>query len=764
MDDRVKYLRRTPALVVALACGCSSSYSPPATTARVIVTTDKTTILNDGVATANITAICTDAAGKAGTGNVNFAAPLGSLAATGVAAGSSIGVALDATGTAKATFTCGVGSDPRCSGGAGVIVTISWSGSTGTSALTVQAPSATDGGGGGPPPPPPGSDGGVSSLTSIALGSVFPSYVIVSGAANAGQNLPGTATATFAVTSGGLPASGASVNFAEAQGESLVTLGATSGTTDAYGNVTLTLTGKAVQGLAHITAWITGSQVIMTLPVLGGPASIMATAFTPSVLGLRGSGIQETGLMTFTITDSLGSPIPGVTVNFTQGQPALVALGHPSVTTDALGHAVADYSAGPEVGVSSIIATVVGGANPAASHAVAVRGAKPSASGFNFSCAKANLPVYTTTSFFEKTECTVRLSDRYGNRVGIPTPVSFAAEAGSISASAVTKAFDYNNPTDPDEGSVTVTFSSDMGNGFSPMDVAPLAAAPTQYPLPRNNPEPSRTNGQLTFNPRDQLVTLIAMVRGEEAFIDTNHNGVYDPTEIFVDQGDPYIDSNDNNVYDGAIEPRFCGGASCAAYNGPNGVWDSDRTIWAPTWVVFSDAPSAVPDPWAPSSCIDYSNNDIADATTASAAAKMIDSWLNTGALGTSYSAALFAPQPGLTLQTFGGYPELDNWGAMGALHFNFDWVRVSATDNTKACGAVGNVCVERLVFGDFDPGYRITAYVSNPIKVPVPPTNGHACGATPTAGTHLSPFFVDFSAQTGPVKSNVTASGTYGF
>src|SRR5205085_9714756 len=122
----------------------------------------------------------------------------------------------------------------------------------------------------------------------------------------------------------------------------------------------------------------------------------------------------------------------------------------------------------------------------------------------------------------------------YGNRVGIATPVYFAAEAGAISASATTKPFDFNNPTDTGEGTVTVTFSSDMAGGFGPVETTPFAADATQFPVPRLA-EPF----QGSANPRDQLVTIIAMVRGEEAFVDANLNGQYDSGELFVDEGDP---------------------------------------------------------------------------------------------------------------------------------------------------------------------------------------------------------------------------------
>ena len=52
--------------------------------------------------------------------------------------------------------------------------------------------------------------------------------------------------------------------------------------------------------------------------------------------------------------------------------------------------------------------------------------------------------------------------------------------------------------------------------------------APAQYPFPRTA-EPQVTVGSLVKNPRDQMVTIIAMTQGEEGFFDANKNGVLDP-------------------------------------------------------------------------------------------------------------------------------------------------------------------------------------------------------------------------------------------
>lgn len=489
---------------------------------------------------------------------------------------------------------------------------------------------------------------------------------------------------------------------------------------------------------------------------VGPPAAVFESAAAPSILGIKGSGIQETGVMSFLVTDASGRGVSSVTVNFAQTQPALVTLANATGVTAANGSVTVSYNAGPQVGISAITATVAS-TTITGSHPIAVRGAKPSASGFYFRCSRINLPVYTTTLEYETSECVVRLSDRYGNRVGIATPVNFATEAGSISASAVTKPFDFANPTDPDEGSVTVTFSSDVGVGFGPQETTPLAANLAQFPKPRAA-EPSSGGA----NPRDQLVTIIAMVRGEEAFIDGNLNGQYDNGELFVDQGDPFIDSNDNNVPDLATEPRFCGGADCATYHPPNGVWDSDRTIWVPTWVVFTAVGDPIISAWNPASCLDYSDNNLGNPVGALASVKVLDPWLNIPTIGTTFSAALTQGQGGLKLTTFGGVGAmLDNLGSM-----DLSWEKVSAANPGQPCtvaNTVNGACTMLSEFGGWDDGSTMALSVANANKVPTTAAPGHACGAA-TAGTHLDGFQVDVTVK-GPNSQSVgSVGGTYGY
>jgi hypothetical protein len=67
-------------------------------------------------------------------------------------------------------------------------------------------------------------------------------------------------------------------------------------------------------------------------------------------------------------------------------------------------------------------------------------------------------------------------------------------------------------------------------------------------------------------------VTVIAVVRGEESFVDVNGNGIYDVGEPFTDMEEPYIDANDNGVYD--VGEQFIDTNQNGVHDGPNGVWD----------------------------------------------------------------------------------------------------------------------------------------------------------------------------------------------
>jgi len=153
----------------------------------------------------------------------------------------------------------------------------------------------------------------------------------------------------------------------------------------------------------------------------------------------------------------------------------------------------------------------------------------------------------------------VFIADRFSNfNVLSGTQVSFFTEAGAVDTSASLDA----------SGFATVTFR-------------------TQDPMPVDTPDSIGALG--TPNPADGHVTVIAVVRGEEGFVDVNANGVFDPgVDTFtgaMDLGEPFIDANDNDVWDGpgctqigcdptALGEFFVDTNANGVYDGPNGVWD----------------------------------------------------------------------------------------------------------------------------------------------------------------------------------------------
>jgi hypothetical protein len=271
----------------------------------------------------------------------------------------------------------------------------------------------------------------------------------------------------------------------------------------------------------------------------------------------------------------------------------------------------------------------------ATSNSIAIVGGRPSHRGMTFKCKSQNIgglyrQVGANISSIVNTQCTVILADRFSNKTGFPNQVLFKIEGGTIDATATTVPAGGNNGATNDVGTVTVSMRT---QNPAPMDVPPLqvpnknncANPGCTQPLPggfwmpynctsklkpQDNPilylEPSYKDprtGQIR-NPRDGLVTILAYTNGEEAFDDTNGNGIYDKGEPFTDIGEPFLDMNDDGIWQ-TNEPfvdipctadqasKKLNGCTIAGKgngkrDGPNGVWDENTLIWKTTWVVWT--------------------------------------------------------------------------------------------------------------------------------------------------------------------------------
>lgn len=311
----------------------------------------------------------------------------------------------------------------------------------------------------------------------------------------------------------------------------------------------------------------------------------------------------------FEVTDSSGKiAVPGASVNVALSTTA-PGVGYLvgdvdgggegellPVTSDANGLVTVQAHSGQKAGTVTLTASVVGTSyNAQASSAVI--GTQPSLARSTFACGPVNLPVYaegisglpceTTASGSPfQTTCTANLADRFGQVVEVPVTVQFYTEAGNfVSASATTPDFGQTGTgLVPGEATNVLQTSSNV-----PQDVSPLAAEPSY-----TDPDPSNQRcGNRTYNPRDGLVSVIAVFQGEEPFTDLTGSGVYEPGDPFTDVPQPFVDSNDNSVYDPG---EICPGSSVANQcGGANGVWDANTSLHAETRILYSGVGVGVP-------------------------------------------------------------------------------------------------------------------------------------------------------------------------
>ncbi len=442
----------------------------------------------------------------------------------------------------------------------------------------------------------------------------------------------GTTTTTVAVkvTSAGEAAPGMGVTLTTDLG----TLSSGTGTTGADGTATFTFTTSATPGVATLTALVTAVPQVtrtatVTIPALGSLQIPGQNPVQYPVQGVRGSGWQEFGYVSVLVLDDTGQPYPdGLAVRFehrrlggsTLGAPltadtgtcfaAQGCVGHAGVTssgtgTDTVGLATAWLYSGTVAGTLSVTATTTAGGvtRTAALPTVAVVGAKASGTNFSIVCSPRNVPALAETdcaiSLVDAPfTCEALLKDRYNNLLGTATQVIFASEAAAVGQVTTTPAYDpTQDPAGQADLGIAVQIFSTLGAGL-PFDVPPIPAIVGPPPVPG---EPSVLHGldgcgDRSHNPRDGVVTIIAVADGEEAFFDANGNGVYDAApaaEPFVDQGEPFVDQDDS----GAWEPGewFLDVDGDGDYTLPNGRWDAAAKIWTQTVVVYTGVAATLP-------------------------------------------------------------------------------------------------------------------------------------------------------------------------
>lgn len=366
------------------------------------------------------------------------------------------------------------------------------------------------------------------------------------------------------------------------------------------------------------------------------PATIEYVDHSPSEPRLG-----EITTLRFRAMDSRGQPLAGVTMEFSlQSQLPGVTLDPTSASTDKQGIAQVQLLAAARV--SSVVVIARAGDRIAVAPPIGFAGAGPSVRQFTFQCGPVAGPasggIHAIGAYDEtrhliagvKLNCTAHVGDRNGD--GVPNAVvSFLTEAGTIGPSETSETDVIGDatvlyktslpfPKDVDPGVFSFTPPNDTthtGQLLVPLWMHPFdwkRNPITDYSLPPDRNEPRRldpvrstttgpcppTFGPLCNNPRDNLVTMVAVTSGEEAFTDLNNNGRWDDNEPYEDLTEPFVDSNDNGTWDS--DERWVDTNGDGLWNGKNGKYDGNTLIWVQERILWTGIPHPrdVADPISP--------------------------------------------------------------------------------------------------------------------------------------------------------------------
>ena len=287
----------------------------------------------------------------------------------------------------------------------------------------------------------------------------------------------------------------------------------------ASGNATATYTAKGCSpsDVITATALVNATGLLATGTVTVASATVGSIQFvsaTPSTIGLKGTGLNETSTVVFKVVDSTGGPRPGVAVSFALSTTVGgISLSPTPATSGADGTVQTVVSSGTAHTSVSVTATIASPALSTQSGALAVTTGLPASKAFSIaSTGCPNVEAFNIDGIV--VPIVVRLSDRYQNPAPDGTAVAFTTNGGQIGGNCVTAG---------GTGSCTVNWTS-------------------------SNPRPAPTDNPPSLRPG--RTTVLATAIGEESFTDANGNGFYDTGEAFSDLGEPYRDDNENNAYD----------------------------------------------------------------------------------------------------------------------------------------------------------------------------------------------------------------------
>lgn len=339
--------------------------------------------------------------------------------------------------------------------------------------------------------------------------------------------------------------------------------------------------------------------------------------------------LGEIATVRFRLYDDRGLPMAGQQVDFRlQSTPGGVTLSPASVNS-LKGSGLAEVQIQASSRVSSVIVVATAGNKTVLSPPITFAGSVPNHAQMTFQCGpiagdasggRHAIGAYDQSRNLiagVKLECSAHIGDRNGDGVQ-DALVSFLTEAGTIGPTETSKSnvvgdatilYKTSLPLPKDVEPENWTWTPPQGENQTGEYLVPLWMEPYLWvanpsinppPAPAMNPrEPNRAEqlpgrrnkdgSAIRMNPRDNLVTMIAVTSGEEAFFDNNNNGQWDSDEPFTDLTEPFVDSNDNGTWD--PDERFIDVNGDKRWNGKNGNWDRNTLIWVQEKLLWTGIP-----------------------------------------------------------------------------------------------------------------------------------------------------------------------------
>lgn len=359
--------------------------------------------------------------------------------------------------------------------------------------------------------------GGTTGASDVYLGngfgSGFQAGVLDIAVPSLSAGGTSSVTATLADASGNLYTDPVDVTFASAcTGQGTALLG--SPVTSASGYASTTYQAQGCQGPDTITAQATvnGQTLTATGTVTVQAAELNAISFvsaTPSTIGIKGVGLNETSTVVFKVVDKTGGPVANQDVAFSLDTTVGgISISPTSATTGTNGEVQTIVTSGTVPTVVKVTATVVGVTPTIAtqSNGLVVSTGIADQDSFSLSAEELNPEAWNYDN--EQVTISVLAADHFNNPVTDGTPVYFTTEGGQIDPSCTIV-----------DGGCSVTWRSS---------------------------EPRPAQGR---------VTILAAMQGEESFTDLNGNGLFDDSDPYTDlPGEAFRDDNENGVYDATTE------------------------------------------------------------------------------------------------------------------------------------------------------------------------------------------------------------------